>query len=128
MDRTEIEKVIYEFFESDYLRDADRMDVLFHEESEFFEFNKGGTLVKKTGKEFVNGFRSSGAAATGASQPKYPQMNEILSIDFTGENTAVARTRMRVKDTLFTDILCFMRINGVWGIIAKVASGVPIAE
>jgi len=128
MDRTDVEKVIYEFFEADYIRDADRLDAVFHEKSEFFGFDKDGGLVRRTGKEFVNGFRRSGADAGAAQQPDYPRLNEILSIDFTGENAAVARTKMRVRNTLFTDIMCLMRIDGAWSIVAKIASGVPIEE
>ena len=119
MNRTEIEKVIHEFFDADYAKDADRMNALFHEGSEFFVLNKEGALLRKTGKEFANSFH-------GSAQQEYPRMDEILSIDFTGEDVAVARTKMRIRDTLYTDLLCFMRINGVWGIVAKVSTGVPI--
>jgi len=36
-----------------------------------------------------------------------------------------ARVSLRVRDTLFTDILSFIKINGTWKIMAKVLSGVP---
>jgi hypothetical protein len=123
MNRSDVEKVVNEFFDADYVRDADRLDKIFHEGSEFFALSKEGVLIRRTGKEFVNGFRNPGAT-----HQEYPRFNEILSIDFTGENTAVARTKMRVGNTMYTDILCLMCINGVWGIIAKIASGVPIEE
>ena len=55
----------------------------------------------------------------------YPRHDEILSIDFTGENTAVARVKIRVEDTLYTDILSFLRLDGKWGVMAKVFAGVP---
>ncbi|MCL1913749.1 MAG: nuclear transport factor 2 family protein [Eubacteriaceae bacterium] len=121
MDRKEIETVIQSFFDADYERDADKMEAVFHEGSEFFELGKDGVLVKRSGKEFAGGMRRFAGI-----QADYPRAEEILSIEFTGENTAVARTRMRVRNTLFTDILCLMRLDGKWGIIAKIASGVPI--
>ena len=55
----------------------------------------------------------------------YPRFEEITSIDFTGPNSAVARVKVRVQDTLFTDILSFMRLDGKWQIMAKVFYGQP---
>ena len=55
----------------------------------------------------------------------YPRFDEITSIDFTGPNSAVARVKVRVQDTLFTDILSFMRLDGRWWIMAKVFYGQP---
>ena len=124
MNRNEVEQVIQDFFDADYAGDADRMAISFHDDAEFFEYNaKRDALRKMSGAAFVDGFRNK---PDDAPPPDYPRFNEILSIDFTGENTAVARTRMRVRNMMFTDILCLMRINGVWGIIVKIASGVPV--
>jgi hypothetical protein len=122
MDRKEIENVIQTFFNADYAHDVAKMATIFHKGSEFFEIDQDGSLIRKSGEAFVQGLPPS---ATDESGKVYPRVNEILSIDFTGENAAVARTKMRVRNTLYTDILCFMRLNGSWGIVAKIASGVP---
>ena len=55
----------------------------------------------------------------------YPRFDEITSIDFTGPNSAVARVKVRVQATLFTDILSLMRLDGKWQIMAKVFYGQP---
>ena len=123
MDHKEIESIIEAFFDASYTRDADKMATAFHAGSEYFGFSKDGALSKRTGADFVEGIRKSSASS---SQPEYPRVQEIISIEFTGENAAVARTKLRVGNTLYTDILCFMRLGGVWGIIAKIASGVPV--
>lgn len=123
MDRKEIEKLIWTFFDASYARDLDGMAACFHQGSEYLGFNPDGTLEKMSGEAFIAGLR---VLVADHPSPDYPRFNEILSIDFTGENAAVARTKIRVMNILYTDILCFMRLNGKWGIITKLASGVPI--
>jgi hypothetical protein len=66
-----------------------------------------------------------GSPRADAPKREYPRQDEILSIDFTGENTAIARVKLRVGNTQFTDMLCFMRLDNNWGVISKVYSGVP---
>jgi uncharacterized protein (TIGR02246 family) len=124
MDRQAIECVIQNFFDASYAADPEKMAGVFHSEMQFFGFDREGGLVKKSKDSFVDGYRQN---AKDPAWPDFPRVNEILSIDFTGDNTAVSRTRVRIRNTLFTDIFCFMRINGEWRIIAKVASGVPVA-
>ena len=121
MDFKEVEEVVQNFFDADYARDVSRLDTIFLEGSEFFGFDNNGRLIRKTGKEFVNGFRN-----TDSNHLDYPKYNEIISLDFASENTAVVRTKMRVRNTMYSDILCLMNIEGTWGIVAKIASGVPI--
>ena len=123
MDRKEIESVIQNFFDASYAADPEKMADVFHSEMQFFGFDKDGELVKKSKDSFVDGYRAN---AKDPSWPDFPRVNEIISIDFTGENTAVARTKVRIRKTLYTDIFCFMRLKGEWRIIAKIASGVAI--
>jgi hypothetical protein len=68
-----------------------------------------------------------GSHGADAPKPDYKRQDEILAIDFTGENTAVARVKLRVGNTLFTDILSFMRLDNKWAVISKVFSGVPVS-
>lgn len=123
MERKKIEKLIWTFFDASYAGDLDTMAACFHPGSEYLGFNPDGSLEKMSGEAFIAGLRVMSAKGP---RPEYPRVNEILSIDFTSENAAVARTKIRVMDTLYTDILCFMRLNGKWGIIAKIPSGVPV--
>ncbi len=123
MDRKAIERVIQNFFDASYAADPEKMSGVFHSEMQFFGFDRDGNLVKRSKDSFVDGYRAN---AKDPAWPDFPRVNEILSIDFTGENTAVSRTRVRIRNTLYTDIFCFMRLGGEWRIIAKVASGVPV--
>jgi hypothetical protein len=121
--RQEIEAVVQRFFDASYAADPVKMETVFHDGFQFFGFDADKNLVKRDKEQFVEGYRRN---SKDSSWPDYPRVNEIVSIDFTGENTAVARTKIRIRSTLYTDIFCFMRIGGEWRIISKVAAGVPI--
>ena len=122
MDREAVEKVIQTFFDASYEGDGEKMAATFHKGSEYFGFDENGGLHKMSGEEFLAPIRKYGKPA------EYPRVSEILSIDFGRENTAVVRTRIRVFDTMYNDIMTLMYLDGKWGIVAKVASGVPIDE
>jgi len=123
MKRSEVEKVVQGFLDASYARDWKAMELIFHDGFQFFGHDENGALRKRSKEEFIGGYRAN---AADESWPYYPCFNEIISVDFTGENTAVARTKLRIKDRIYTDILCLMRLDGAWGIIAKVAASEPV--
>ena len=117
MDENEIREVIQAYFDSGYTADEKGMSEVFHDGSHLYTIGKDGELVDWEKEFFVK--------RVGTTETGFPRYNEILSIDFVGEGVAVARVKVRVRDTLFTDILCFVRLNGKWGVISKVFAGVP---
>jgi len=121
MEINEIKKVIQAYFDTGYAADGEGMAEVFHDVAHLYSCEEDGSLINWDKDFFVN---RVGSSPKGDSEQGYPRYEEILSIDFTGENTAVARVKVRVKDTLYTDILSFLRLNGKWGIIAKVFTGV----
>lgn len=46
--------------------------------------------------------------------------DEILSIEFAGTNTALAKVRCAIAPKLFTDFLTLARVGDRWRIVAKV--------
>ena len=122
MDANEIKKVIQAYFDTGYDADGEGMADVFHDVAHLYSCDENGGLINWDKGFFVN---IVGTSVPGASENGYPRYDEILSIDFTGENTAVARVKVRVGDTVYTDILSFLRIDGKWGIIAKVFTGAP---
>lgn len=123
--RQYVEEVVQGFLDASYARDWEKMQVLFHDGFQFFGHDQHGALRKQTKEEFVGGYR---ARAADKSWAYYPSYNEILSVDFTSERTAVARTKLRIQDRIYTDILSLISLNGAWGIIAKVAASEPIQD
>ena len=121
MDTTEIIEVLELYFDGCYEGDGDKITKVFHDSAHVYGHAPDGSLSDTPKADFVK-LVSSMPDGT----PSYPREDKIISIDFTGENTAIAQVQIRVFNTLFTDMLCFMRVDGKWGVIAKVYSGVSI--
>ena len=122
MDDTKIREVIKGYFDAGYVDDGDAMGEAFHDAAHLYSRNEDGTLNDCPRQDFVDRLNSRD---TDPDDPGYPRYDEILSIEFTGENTAVALVKVRVRDTVYTDILSFLRLGDRWAIIAKVFTGVP---
>ena len=122
MDDTKIREVIKGYFDAGYVDDGAAMGEAFHDAAHLYSRNEDGSLKDWSKQDFVDLINSHD---TDPENPGYPRFEEILSIDFTGENTAVARVKVRVRDTLYTDILSFLRIGDRWAIMAKVFTGEP---
>ena len=110
------------YFDASYDNDGEKMIQVFHRVAHVYSRGEDGRLSDMDRDAFTN---RVGSGKDNAAKDKYPRYNEILSIDFTGENAAVARVKIRVRNTIFTDILSFIRFEGKWVIISKLASGVP---
>ena len=121
MDIDEIKRIIQLYFDGSYEGNRDKMDKVFHQAAHIYGHAPDGSLTDMPRDLFVDRVGSKPADA-----PSFPREEEIISIDFTGEKTAVARVKLRVFNTLFTDMLCFMCLDGKWGVISKVYSGVKI--
>ena len=122
MDTTKVKEIIQLYFDGSYEGNAEKMDKVFHQAAHIYGLDKDGNLSDRPRDEFVARVGSRPADA-----PSYARYDEILSIEFTGENTAVAIVKLRVQNTLYTDVLSLMCINGNWGVIAKMLAGVPVA-
>ena len=118
MNSNEIKEVIQKYFNSGYEGSGAKTREIFHGAAHILGHAEGGVLGDMDLESFVKLVETP--------KPDYPRQDEILSIDFTGENSAVARVKIRIMNIMFTDILCFLRLNGQWKIISKVYSGVPV--
>jgi len=117
MDVNEIKEVIQAYFDTGYACDSEGMAKVFHDGSHLYGLGKDGELLDWPKEMFLK--------VLAETKQGYPRYDEIVSIDYTGEDTAVARVKVRVEDTIYTDILSFLRLDGKWGVMAKVYAGVP---
>ena len=123
MDEKSLKEAIQVYFNATNESDANEMATVFHDSAHLYQIGTDGALSDWDKDFFMNIIASGKQEDQGKVFPTY---NEILSIDFTSENTAVARVKVRVRDILFTDILSFICLDNRWWIIAKVAAGVPV--
>ena len=123
MDTSEIKKVLQTYLTACHESSGEKMREAFHDEAHVYGHDEGNALRDRDKEAFI---RLVEAGKTDGSDPGFPRQDEILSIDFTGEATAVARVKVRVRNTMFTDVLSLIRLDGKWSIISKLYAGVPI--
>jgi hypothetical protein len=116
MDATKIKDVIQLYFNAKY--DGAKMVDVFHPSAHIYGHKEDGTLNIRDRDEFIKLVSSHPA-----SKPTPTQQDEILSIDFIGENAAVARVKLQVMDMIYTDALSLLCFNGEWRVVAKISSG-----
>ena len=121
MDNSEITNVIQTYFDASFESSGEKMSQVFHDAAHIYGHGENGILVDMPKEFFVN---LVGTAKPDVPKPAYARQDEIIAIDHTGDDTAIARVKLRVGNTLFTDMLCFMKLDGKWGVISKVYSGV----
>ena len=124
MDVNGVKAAIQTYFDAGYESSSEKMAEVFHDVANLYGRDENGALSVMDKATFIK-LVGSGALPEGQ-KPSYPRQDELLSIDFTGENTAVARLKIRVGNTMFTDVLSFINLGGKWVIIAKLYSGVPV--
>ena len=122
MDNTEaVKEVIQNYFDGCYFNDGEKIDKAFHKVAHIYGLDEDGKLIDWHRDHFLS---MVGAPRPEGYKRDHTQQDEILSLDFTGEHTACARVRLRVGRWLYTDVLCLLCLDGKWGIIAKMLSGV----
>jgi len=119
MDATPIKDLMQLYFDANYESDAEKIAQVFHEQANVYGHVQGGDFSQFNKKSFVELIASLEPLTN-------PRADEILAIDFIGENAAACRVRLRVEEIVYTDILNFVRIDGKWGIISKIYSGEPV--
>lgn len=118
MDTTDIKDLLQLYFDASFEADGEKMSKVFHHPAHVYGHADDGALKDMNRDFFINlvGSLTPGSENT-------PREDEILSIDFTGKNTAVARVKLRLGDIVFTDVLSLMRLDGKWTVISKLFSG-----
>ena len=123
MDTTKIKAAAQTYLDACYESDGDKFREVFHENAHVYGFNEKGELSDRTKDEFI-GFVEG--RKTPSYKPSFPRQEEILSIEFADDKTAVVRLKVRVMNMMFSDILGFMCLDGKWKIISKLYTGAPI--
>jgi len=124
MDVTEVKKLLQMYFDAGFEADGEKMSKVFHDDAHVYGHGENSVLFDMDMKFFIN---IIGAQDPPDSQkPDFVRYEEILSIDFTGEDTAVARVKLRLGDVIYTDVLSIIRLDGKLKVISKLYAGVPV--
>ena len=110
-----IAAVLADYFDGLYHSDTKRLARVFHPKA-LYACASDGTLVHHNMEEY---FPIVDARPSPASRNE-ARVDRILSIDFIGPVTALARVNCAIASRFFTDLLTFVKVDGRWQIISKV--------
>ena len=111
----QIVAVLGDYFDGLYFSDTQRLRQVFHP-SAIYACATDGTLLRLDMEAyFAVVDKRAAPAASGALR-----RDRILSIEFAGPVTALARVECAIEPKHFTDLLTFVFIEGRWQIISKV--------
>jgi 4-oxalocrotonate tautomerase len=104
-----------EYFDGLYTCDTKRLARVFHPQATY-ACATDGTLLKLGMNEYFPVVEKREPPAS----RKEVRRDRIISIEFAGPVTALARVECAIGPKFFTDLLTFVKLDGRWQIIAKV--------
>lgn len=113
--RAEIEEALATYFNGIHNSDVSCLERVFHPQA-IYACATDGTLLYKTMPDYFEVVRHRPSPAS----KNEPRTDEIVSIEFAGPVTALARVRCSIAPKHFTDLLSFIKLDGQWRIISKV--------
>jgi hypothetical protein len=97
--------------------DADKLASVFHPTS-CLTWEEDGALAPLPRDKWLEAVRGRPSAKSRGLERK----DEILQIDQSSPTTAFVKLRCQIPPRLFTDYLCFLKVDGRWQVAQKVFS------
>ena len=110
-----VEATLQLYFDGLYNSDTERLAAAFHRHAVYASAT-GGALVHMPMPQY---FAMVDARPSPASRGER-RTDRVLSIEFAGPVTALARVECSIGPKQFTDLLTLVHVDGRWQIIAKV--------
>ena len=112
---SEISDALADYFDGLYYSDAERLARVFHPKATYACATEG-TLTHMTMDEYLPMVARRHSPASRGEQ----RTDRIVSIEFAGPVTALARVQCSIGPKRFTDLLSFVHLDGRWRIVSKV--------
>ena len=109
-----VEKVVWTYLDGLYEGDTEKLGQAFHEVSHLYSVSDGGVadLPREKWFEFVKGRAS-------AKSKGLKRTDRIVSIDFSGPETAFVKLECSIHPRYFTDYLTLLKLNSGWKVVSK---------
>lgn len=107
--------VLEQYFDGLFQADAELLGHVFHPAAVYATADEQPLLHRDMGSYLAAVAQRVSPAARGEQR-----RDHIDSIEFAGENTAMARVRCAIGTRRFTDFLTLIREDGTWRIMAKI--------
>ena len=111
----ELTAALKDYFDGLYHSDTKILSKVFHPEAHYFCATDGKLLHLDMGEYFPVVDKRPSPASKGETRT-----DKIISIEFAGPVTALARVECSIPPRFFTDLLTFVKLDGRWQIVAKV--------
>jgi len=111
----EIVAALRDYFDGLYFSDTQRLRKVFHPSAIYACATEGKLLTLRMDEYFPIVDKRPAPASRGDERH-----DRIVSIEFAGPVTALARVECAIKPKYFSDLLTFICVEGRWQIIAKV--------
>jgi hypothetical protein len=114
-DVAEIEKVLQVYFDGLYEGDTKKLGQAFHPASHLYSAGPDGKAADMPRADWFKMVESRKSARENGSERR----DRIVSIDFSGPQTAFAKVECQIPPRYFTDYLTLLKADGRWQVIAK---------
>lgn len=116
----EVAEVLATYFDGLYHSDTERLARVFHPKAVYVTATEAGAEGGAPLHLTMGDYFPLVAARPSPAGRGEARRDRILSIDFAGPVTALAKVECAIGPKFFTDFLTFIRVEGRWQIIAKV--------
>lgn len=107
--------VLQDYFDGLHHSDTERLRRVFHPQAVYATASKGKPLILRMEEYFPIVDARPSPASKGE-----PRTDEVVSIVFAGQVTAIATLRCSIWPKTFIDLLTLVDVDGRWRVIAKV--------
>lgn len=109
-----VEKVVWTYLDGLHEGDTDKLGQAFHEVSHLYSMHEGGVsdLPRQKWLEMVKSRAS-------AKSKGLPRTDRIVSVDFSGPETAFVKLECSIHPRYFTDYLTLLKLKDGWKVVSK---------
>ena len=107
--------LLHEYFDGLYHSDTQRLRRVFHPQAVYATASGGTPTILRMDAYFDVVDQRPSPASRGEARS-----DRILSIDFVGPVTALAKVQCAIRPRHFTDLLTLIHVDGRWQVISKV--------
>lgn len=109
-----VEKVIWTYLDGLYEGDTEKLGAAFHDVSHLYSMHEGGVADLPRAQWFDMVKSRPSAKSKGL-----PRADRIVSIDFSGPETAFVKVECALHPRYFTDYLTLLKLKDGWKVVSK---------
>ena len=110
-----IETTIQTYFDGLYEGDTAKLGSAFHDVSHLYSVGADGSVQDLPRTQWLDGVKTRPSAKS----KSLPRADRIVSIDFSGPETAFVKVECALHPRYFTDYLTLLKLKDGWKVVSK---------